>query len=364
MKLAADGIPPALRRVAVLLSTLDDRTAAQLLEQLSSDEREQVQMILTRLDAVDPRERNEVVQQFVTEGRRHRAAMRPEEDTTAGPDLAADEFVSTPSSCGSPSMPSEAYRATEPLSFGQLVDAIPTRMIFDALRDEHPQTVAVVVTRFSPRRAAEFLTLLLPSEQVDIARRVAELGQMDSEVLADIEQEVVERLTQEAERCSEQSWRGQALQNILHAADDHARASLMKNIRRQDCRLAERLGMTDSTHDASALGEYASLPSSIDGSDCEDRMPFRSFDELASLTDELLRTLLLGAELDIAVIALAGATPKFATRVLSVLSPDSIRRFEQHTMKLMPLRVSDIDHAQQAMLWQAAKLLHYGTMAK
>jgi flagellar motor switch protein FliG len=305
---------------------------------------------------VDERERNEVVQQFVVEGRRQRAASRLEGDESLGADLVADEFVSGSSQRGSVSLSSEGYRTTERLSFGQLVDAIPTRMICDALRDEHPQTVAVVVTRLSPRRAAEFLALLLPSQQVDVARRVAELGQMDAEILADIEQEVVERLTEEAERCSEQSWRGQTLQNILQAADDQARAALMKNIRRQDCRLAERLGMVVDHHDVPGPHqpqEFAAIDPVVSFNGAR----FKSLDELVLLDDDILRSLLQEAELDVAAIAIAGASTKFVTRVLAVLSPDELRLLEQHAMKLMPLRVSDIDHAQQELLHRAAQSL-------
>jgi flagellar motor switch protein FliG len=66
------------------------------------------------------------------------------------------------------------------------VSAVDGAVLSNYLRDEHPQTIAVVLSHIAPRRAAEVFSLLSQEVSCEVLRRVLKTENVQSDVLADV----------------------------------------------------------------------------------------------------------------------------------------------------------------------------------
>jgi flagellar motor switch protein FliG len=65
--------------------------------------------------------------------------------------------------------------------------AMDYRAIAKGLLQEHPQTIAVALTRLEPEQAGEILKLLPAFIQADLVTRIAQIDQLPTEVVEEID---------------------------------------------------------------------------------------------------------------------------------------------------------------------------------
>ena len=85
----------------------------------------------------------------------------------------------------------EMRNALEP---GEFLRRYDSRAISQVLRDEHPQTVAVVLASMEAKKARDVLETLPPVLQPQVAMRLAKVGKVNKDFLADIEKTIAEQL--------------------------------------------------------------------------------------------------------------------------------------------------------------------------
>lgn len=73
-----------------------------------------------------------------------------------------------------------------------------TRRLIDAMQHEHPQAIAVLLTRFSNRLASETLAGLAPTMQLEVVRRLKSLGEIRDDVVLEIARSVIARMDLES----------------------------------------------------------------------------------------------------------------------------------------------------------------------
>lgn len=192
----------AVRRVAIVLSTLPPTTVAQLLAKFDPPTRRQMQLAMQTLVDVDPLERQRALQAFKgsliqTPGAsldhspgepinppplRPEAAHRVSNDQAAGSRIvpAPDD----PSGC-------DAESKTTPLSF--LADVEDDTLV-GMLSGEHPQAIALVLASIAPSQAARILPRLNASLQGDALSRIGRLGEIPQEAVNELATHLRERI--------------------------------------------------------------------------------------------------------------------------------------------------------------------------
>lgn len=109
------------------------------------------------------------------------------ERTLAAPTVAEDQIYVEPPS------------PIESLSDLARLQQLDSQTLADALRNERPQAIAVLLTRFPTRLASACLSRFAPSLQTDVIRRLKSLGEVPEELVAEIARAVCERMTPAAE---------------------------------------------------------------------------------------------------------------------------------------------------------------------
>ncbi len=144
--------PDILRRVAILISTLDTASADQLLDQMTSEDAAEVRRVLVELTDVDAAEEQAVISEFLFSG-----------TTTAGPaasaalgdgvDLCLSANFATidePDLHGA--APTRPHNREQVVHEPGLLDDVACQPLAQVLAGERPQMIALVMSRLSEPR--------------------------------------------------------------------------------------------------------------------------------------------------------------------------------------------------------------------
>lgn len=171
----------AVRKAAVLVQSLSDDEAAPLLAQLKPAELAALAHEIARQQPASPREQA-VVFAELTHSKHAMPAGVPSASASVRP-LSRDASLQflTPA----------ARRPLERFSYLRNVDS-PT--ITQALREEHLQTVALVLNHLPTAQRDRILRDLPPGDAASVVRRLDALGQVRSEVVDDVERGLEQNL--------------------------------------------------------------------------------------------------------------------------------------------------------------------------
>jgi flagellar motor switch protein FliG len=334
----------ALRKVALVLASLDAEAADALIDRMSLERAKQVRQALLELQQIDPSEQAAVVSEFLRQGQAARQADLAGVEIEAGlakrlelPETASDE-VQQMEKMSSRSDLSVLPRVNDPSGPDKDTELFSFLHRFDAdelaaeLEHERPQTLAVLISYLPAERSADLLSRLSSATRAEVLRRVAELGDLDPQMVSEVHQALHNRLSQPAVSLRPRRRGAEAVATILDAADDHARDRILESLAAHQPALAARF--------APPADE-----------------PTLTFDELARLPELAIAKVFAECDSHVLTLALAGAHPTFARRVCEQLPTREGRQLRRQLDSLGPLRLSDVERAQQDIV-EVARRLH------
>ena len=109
------------------------------------------------------------------------------------------------------------------------------------LRNEAPQTIALIVANLHTSLAAQVLALLEPADQADVARRVARMGETRPEVVAQIELVMKQKLSSVSAGEYAAAGGVKSLADILNHSDRSTERNVLDELARNDGELAEEV---------------------------------------------------------------------------------------------------------------------------
>ena len=360
---------PTLREMAIFLDCLDRKTADDLLESLPDLYELQLRDAMVELEAVSTLERETVSasvrKKFVSAGllpgtvdESIQDALEP---TTMPPTPAAPppSQIESKDICEFPILSksgsdklAEELPAVSPLaaSLSSALDDASIDSLVKILRDEHPQTLAVVMATLPPVRAASFLRRFRSSKQAEILRRVAEIEEADPMILEEMQQELIHQLTRESDEPVKAGLH--MVHSIISATPTKERAELLTKLADSDHELARSLSPRESQESTVAVSRESS---------CSPRsaQPPVSvlFDRFVDLDRLNLIEVFSRLPTDVAALALAGASQPCLADVLERLPSDLSQELREGIREIGPLRLSDIQSAQQAAVSTSREVL-------
>src|SRR6476646_10844684 len=160
-----------LRKSAIVLLSLGEQHAAEVLRRLEDGAARAVRREMARvggLRGVSLHTRQKVLGQF--------CAVAASPDPPEPPEL-------HPSSRPSDALPFESFQNAGAQS------------LIDSIRDEHPQTIALVLAHLPHEKAGEVLAGLDHHKKVEVIKRIAGIDQTNAQVIEQVEQGLRERLS-------------------------------------------------------------------------------------------------------------------------------------------------------------------------
>ncbi len=312
------------RRAAIVLLSLGERQASEVLKHLEPEEIHAVGEAMASLDRVAREDVREALEAFLQEAEGH---------TPLG--LGTEEYlkkilVGALGEQRANTLASRILEGRERPGLSTLRWMEP-RAIAQVIRAEHPQIVAIVLAHLEPAQAAEVLSLLPEALRVEALMRIARLDDVPPSAIDELGRILDRQVSGSGDlRVAEVGGVTTAAQ-ILNALGGEAGGELMERIKALDEALGEELD------EASFL-----------------------FENLLQVDDRGIQRLLRDVSTDTLVIALKGADEALREKFFRNMSKRAAELLRDDLEAKGPVRLSEVEQAQKEILSVARQLAESG----
>jgi flagellar motor switch protein FliG len=315
-----------IQKSAVLMVALGEDRAAEIFRHLSPTEVEALSLEIAKAPKVPSEVCHEVVteavesvlaEDYVAEGGVEYARSLLEK--SLGGEL-AEEIIARLS----------ATIERRPFEF---LRRTPPEQIHVFLRNESPQTIALVIANLHTTLASQVLALLDPLDQADVARRVAKMAETRPEVVSQVETVMRQKLS-----------------NIV--AQEYASAGGVKS-------LADILNHSDRTTERNVLDELAKTESDLAD---EVRLLLFTFEDVVKLDDRSIQMVLKEVDQKDLAIALRGVNEDVRNRIFSNMSERGAELLREEIDFQPPQRKRVVEEAQGRIVGVVRRLEEAGAI--
>lgn len=220
----------------------------------------------------------------------------------------------------------------EKTPFGDLA-YVPVERLFNILKGEHPQTVALILSYLPEDRSADILAQFSEDIRSEIALRIARIGPVEDDVLKELDEMIskdIAALGGPARRIDGI----EKLAGILNELDGKSEEAILSSIENEDNDLAEKV-----------------------------RKRMFVFEDLLQVDAKGFREILQNVDKAILAKALKTASDELKAKVFGNLSERAAEMLREDLEILGPVRLKDVEECQQAVLKAAKKLEAEGRIA-
>jgi flagellar motor switch protein FliG len=303
-----------IRKAAVVLLSLDKALAAEVMAQLRKEEVEALTMEIARLDDVTKEEQDGAIEEFYNQGVARVHIER------GGMDYAHDLLEQSLGKDKASAILDNVKQSLSSVPFGFLHKAGPENLLTFVV-EEHPQTIALILSHLPSALAAQVLSGLPSTKQLEVVRRVATMEQTSPEVVHDVEKSLEGRMTTTFNQQLEKAGGVSAVAQMLNVTDRMTNKSILESLEQESPELVDQIR----------------------------RLMF-VFDDLMKLDDKSIQALLKEVENAQWALALKGASEELRTKIMGNLSQRAAAMLQEEIQYLGPVRVSDVEAAQQAIV--------------
>ena len=303
-----------LQKAAILLIALGPERSAGIFKHLKEDEIEELTLEIANTRSVTPQVKEDVVnefyevclaQQYIAEGGITYAKDLLEK--ALGVDKAMDVIGKLTASL-----------QVKPFEFVRKTDA--TQLI-SFIQDEHPQTIALILSYLAPQQAALIVSGLPPERQADVARRIAVMDRTSPDVIKEVEKVLESKVASLVNQDYTIIGGVDAVVEILNTVDRGTERHIMETLETEEPELAEEI-----------------------------RKKMFVFEDILLLDDRAVQRVLRDVENNDMAIALKSANEEVQGKILNNVSKRLAVMIKEDMEFMGPVRMKDVEEAQQKIV--------------
>jgi len=205
-----------------------------------------------------------------------------------------------------------------PFSFLQRAES---ENLLTFIQDEHPQTIALILCHLSHHKAAEVLAGLPMQKQIEVIKRMANMEQTSPEVIREVESGLESRLSNMLVQHMEKAGGVPTVAEVLNLADRATEKVIMEGLETDDPDLVESIR----------------------------RLMF-VFEDVLLVNDKGIQAVLKEVDNDELALALKSASEGLQEKIFSNMSARAATMVREDMEFMGPVRVSDVEQAQQRIV--------------
>ena len=309
-----------IQKAAILLIALGPERSADIFKHLKEDEIEELTLEIANTRSVSPQVKEDVLnefyqiclaQQYIAEGGIGYAKELL--DKALGEDRAKE--VITKLTASLQVRPFEFVRKTDP---SQLLNFI---------QDEHPQTIAMILSYLTSAQAALVNGALPPEKPADVAKRIAMIDRTSPDVIKEVERVLEKKLSSLVNQDYTIVGGVDAIVNILNTVDRTTEKHIMESLEIEEPELADEI-----------------------------RKKMFVFEDILLLDDRAIQRVLRDVDNADLGVALKAANEEVQNVIFKNLSKRLAAMIKEDMEFMGPVRMKDVEEAQQKVVSVIRKL--------
>ena len=313
-----------VEKAAILLIALGPEKSATIFKHLKEDEIEQLTLEIANTRSISPKVKEDVVdefyeiclaQQYITEGGIGYATDLLEK--ALGAEKARDVIGRLTASL-----------QVRPFEFIRKTDAT---QLLNFIQDEHPQTIALILSYLSSTQSAAIVSALPPEKQADVARRIAMMDRTSPDVIKEVEKVRERKLASLVNQDYTIVGGVDAIVEILNTVDRGTEKNIMETLEIEEPELADEI-----------------------------RHKMFVFEDIISLDNRSVQRVLREVDNNELAIALKAANEEVQNLIFENLSSRLASMIKEDMEFMGPVRMKDVEDAQQRIVNIIRKLEESG----
>lgn len=222
------------QKAALLLISLGPEVSASVYKHLSEEEIERLTLEISSVKKVDSKTKEDIIEEF------HQIAVAQEYISQGGIGYAKTVLEKA---LGEQQAQAIINRLTSslqvrPFDFARKADPA---QIFNFIQNEHPQTIALILSYLEPAQAGVILSSLPQEVQADIAKRIAQMESTSPEVISEIESVLERKLSSTVTQDYTETGGVDAVVEVLNGVDRQTEKTILDALEIRDPELAEEI---------------------------------------------------------------------------------------------------------------------------
>lgn len=209
----------------------------------------------------------------------------------------------------------------------EALELVDSRTLGNFLISEHPQTIALILAHLEPQKKCEVLKRLPDNIQTEVVLRIANLDFISPSLIAQVDEVLKQELATLGSIDTQQLGGVQPIADMLNVMEKSSEQNIMARVEEKDPQLAEEI-----------------------------RKLMFVFEDIVFIDDRGMQTLLKEVPNDKLVIALKTAPDEIKDKIFKNISKRAADLLRDDLEVLGPVRLSDVEAAQQEIVNVAKRL--------
>lgn len=315
-------------RAAILLMTLGEKDAAQILKHMGPKEVQKLGHAMALMTNITKEQVNQVLKDFIS---------TVDEQTSLG--IGSEDYIRKVmiEALGE----DKASGLIDRILLGKNTKGLEAlkwmdpRAVAELIRLEHPQIISIVLAYLDSDQAAEILALMPERMRPDLLMRIATLDGIQPSALRELDDIMEKQFSGNTNNVKSASVGGiKSAANIMNFIDSAQETTIMEKIKDADADIGQKI----------------------------EELMF-VFDDLSEVDDRGMQTLLREVSSETLILALKGADQALKEKIFKNMSKRAAEMLRDDLEAKGPVRLSEVEAAQKEILTVARRLSESGEIS-
>lgn len=312
------------KKAAAIIIDMGVETAAKVYKYLRPEEIEQLTVEIASLDKLAPEEVETTLDEF------YELCLAQKYITEGGIDYARNILDKVMGPIEAAKLIEKITQSLRTRVFDFIKKADPKHLL-SFIQNEHPQTIALILSYVKPDQAA-FILANLPREiQIDVAERISNMDRTSPEVIKEVERTLENKFSSIVNLDLAEIGGIKHMAELLNSVDRATEKYILEEMAKKDPKLSEEI-----------------------------RKRMFVFEDIVMLDSVSIQRFLRDVDIRDLVIALKGANEEVANTIYSNMSKRMGETIQEELQYMRGVRLRDVEEAQQRIVGIIRKLEEAG----
>jgi flagellar motor switch protein FliG len=302
------------QKAAILLISMGTEISASILKSMREDEIEDLTMEIANLRRVTPDLKDKVQEEF------YQLCQAQDYIAAGGIEYAREMLEKALGSNKAHDIISKltATLQIRPFDFARKTE--PSQLL-NFIQNEHPQTIALVMSYLNPEQAGVLLSALPAMQQVEVAKRIATMDRTSPEVLREVESVLEKKLSSFVMQDFTIAGGVETAVSILNRVDRGTEKTIMEALEEEAPELADEI-----------------------------KKRMFVFEDLIMLDDRSIQRVMREIDMKDLAMALKTASSEVSNLIFKNMSKRAVEMLKEDLNLMGPVRLRDVEEAQQKVV--------------